>query len=162
MDDVDEITELPEPEREWLARVTDPDLMPRGNHAALLVPATSPAELEAQVQQLRVFTAVAPSTAFRRILFMWLRVYALEHKASGKQSRVNVRVPIPLPLVGLLLPWRMSKKQALALLNMMYDSTNGAALAERALASHMPFEIVHVEESNPKTGAWEYVVVGLE
>jgi hypothetical protein len=49
-----------------------------------------------------------------------------------------------------------------ALLNRIYGSADGAALADRALASHMAFEVVHVEEANPRTGAWEYVVVGLE
>lgn len=162
MADLDDTTDPPEPAPEWLVRAPDTLPVRSGDSSAWLAPPGSPADLEAQVLQLRALTTMPATTAIRRGLFMWLRIFVLEHKASGKQSRVNMRLPIPIPLLGLLLPWRMSNRQALALLNQMYDSADGAALAERALASHTAFEFIHVEETNPRTGSWNYVVMGLE
>jgi hypothetical protein len=151
-----------ETEPDWLAPVTDSVPVREQAGPIWFPPPRSPAELDAQVQQVRSLTTVTPTTVVRRGLFMWLRIFVLEEKASGKRSRVNMRIPIPLPLIGLLLPWRMSSRQALAVLNQMYESEEGAALAERTLAGHTAFEFIHVEESNPKTGAWSYVVMGLE
>ncbi len=159
-----------EPDVAWPARLPEPEperpthalATSRGDAAGFLPVPWTPAELEEQVQELRRLTAVAPTTAVRRSLFMWLRIFVLERKARGKVSRVNVRVPIPLPLIGLLLPWRMSRKQALALLAEVHQAADSAALAQRTLAGHTALEIIHVEEANPNTGASTYVVVGLE
>jgi hypothetical protein len=72
----------------------------------------------------------------RRALFSWLRIFV--HN-PGDGERVNLRIPIPIPLVGLLLPSQPPVNQALRLRNMM------------------AIEFIRVEEDDG-----ELVIIGLD
>lgn len=135
---------------------------------ALPVPAapTSPlvlaGDLPAQIQLVRDLTATRPGTIARRALFMWLRIFVDEAKPGGKRERVNIRVPLPLPLLGLLLPYKISGSTALAALAEAHAAQDGPTALQRALDAHMPFEFVHVQETNERSGKQSLVVIGLE
>jgi hypothetical protein len=119
-------------------------------------------DLPAQVRLVRDLTAARPGTVARRALFMWLRIFVDEQKPGGKRERVNIRVPLPLPFIGLLLPYKISSSTALAALAEAHAASDGPTALQRALDAHMPFEFVHVEETNDRTGKQSLVVIGLE
>ena len=64
-------------------------------------PKASSSELMVQVDTVRSMAKAAPVKIGRRALFSWLRIF-VHHPGNGE--RVNLRIPIPIPLVGLLLP----------------------------------------------------------
>jgi hypothetical protein len=119
-------------------------------------------DLPSQVKLVRDLSAVRPGTVGRRALFMWLRIFVDESKPGGKHTRVHVRVPLPIPLLGLLLPLKMSPARALAALADAHAAPDGPTALQRSLNAHMAFELVHVEETNPRTGKRELVVIGVE
>ncbi len=80
----------------------------------------------------------APSTV-RRLLFCWLRIYVCEEKAGRKASVVNLRLPIPLPLVATLF---------------------GDHLGRERGRDEMGLELIRVEEE--KGSKRELVVIGLD
>lgn len=55
-------------------------------------------------------------TVLRRALFIWLRIYVYEWKAGEKSGAMNVRIPIPLPLIGAFFRQRLSWSQAFRLI----------------------------------------------
>lgn len=114
------------------------------------------------VPSIQALTTVAPNTALRRLLFMWFRVFVFETKANGRVERVNIKLPLPIPLVGAFLSRRMSSRQALKALTAAEQSPDGFAVIERYMDSNMGFEFVRVEEHNPATGRYELVVVGFD
>jgi hypothetical protein len=163
MEPLDEAAE--EPGRP-LARQTTADLVPAAERAPGPGPGPAPlalgGDLTAQVRTVRALSTVRPGTTARRALFMWLRIFVDERKPNGKQERVNVRIPIPLPLLGLLLPWRMSGSQAMKLLADAYAAGDPLPALQRGLDGYLAFEFVRVEETNPATGKTQLVVIGLE
>ncbi len=72
----------------------------------------SQAELAEIVRQVRDSNQQAYVTLLRRALFLWLRIYAYEWKAGEKTGAVNIRIPIPLPLIGAFFRQRLSWSQA--------------------------------------------------
>ena len=86
----------------------------------------------------RPMSRVAPSTV-RRLLFCWLRIYVCEEKAGQKASVVNVRLPIPLPLVATLFGDQLSRERG---------------------RDEMGLELIRVEEE--KGSKRELVVIGLD
>ena len=52
------------------------------------------------------------STFWRRVLFFWLRICKYEYKAREKSSVLDLRIPIPLPIIGALFQQRLSWSQA--------------------------------------------------
>lgn len=121
------------------------------------------AALALQAQSLRVAFARPPATRLRRLLWLWFRVFVRETK-RGRVERVNVRIPIPIPLVGALLPGRMSGVQALKALGVADAAPDAAASAELAtyVDSVMGFEFVRVEEHHPERDHTSLVVVGFD
>ena len=82
-------------------------------------------------------------------------IFALHHPGDGE--RVNLRIPIPIPLVGLLLPSQPPVNQALRLRNLMAESDNPAKTLETYLDSLMAIEFIRVEEDDG-----ELVIIGLD
>ncbi|MCE7939718.1 hypothetical protein DCC79_07845 [bacterium] len=123
---------------------------------------TAPAELVVQAQQVRAITGQPAGTVLRRLLFMWLRIFVHETKANGKVERVNVRLPIPVPLVGALLRRQMPGQQALRAVAAASDAEDGRTALGRHLESWMGFELIRVESHDAATHKSELVVIGLD
>jgi hypothetical protein len=114
------------------------------------------------IPTIQAMATVAPNTTFRRLLFMWFRVFVFETKANGRVERVNIKLPLPIPLVGAFLSRRMSSRQAMKALAAAEQSPDGFSVIERYMDSNMGFEFIRVEERNPTTGRYELVVVGFD
>jgi hypothetical protein len=115
--------------------------------------------LPERIRLMQDLTGAGPSRSARRLIFIWFRIYVWERSAAGKASRVNVRIPIPIPFIGGLLPRRITPARAVRLLA---DSENLGSATEVAplLESAMAFELIRVEEDRP--GKRELVVIGFD
>src|SRR4051812_49020937 len=80
-------------------------------------PGKNQRSLIAQAQEVREATAVPAGKRLRRLIFMWLRIYVLDVK-YGKTQRVNVAIPIPIPLLGALFGGQMPLERALKVAQM--------------------------------------------
>ena len=116
-------------------------------------PKASSNEMLMQVDTVRSMAKAAPVKIGRRALFSWLRIFV--HN-PGDGERVNLRIPIPIPLVGLLLPSQPPMNQALRLRNMMVESDDPATTLETYLDSLMAVEFIRVEDDG------ELVIIGLD
>ena len=97
------------------------------------------------VESLRSIAATPRSRIVRRFAFVGLRVYVRETK-RGKAERVNVKIPIPLPLIGGLIPPGLSRTNALRALAIAQSSDDAATALSDYLDSVMGFELVRVED----------------
>jgi len=113
--------------------------------------------LNQEVKEIQQMSTVSAGTSMRRLLFIWLRVYVLETK-YGKSQRVNVRIPIPIPLIGATFQRQLSFQKAA---KVSAAARRGEDISE-LLDSAMGFEFVRVEESHPERGKSQLVVVGLD
>ena len=116
-------------------------------------PKASSNEMLMQVDTVRSMAKAAPVKIGRRALFSWLRIFV--HN-PGDGERVNLRIPIPIPLVGLLLPSQPPINQALRLRNMMVESDDPAKTLETYLDSLMAVEFIRVQDDD------ELVIIGLD
>ena len=110
-------------------------------------------ELMMQVETVQSLAKAPPVKIGRRALFSWLRIFV--HNPSDGE-RVNLRIPIPIPLVGLLLPQQPPVNQALRLRNMMVQSDDPAKTLEAYLDSLMAVEFIRVQDDD------ELVIIGLD
>jgi hypothetical protein len=113
-----------------------------------------------QVHAVREMTVAGPSKYARRLLFLWFRVFVLQQKTGREDQRVNVRIPIPFPLIGLLFPRSVGWQQALAAIAAAREAERPALAMRDQLDSVMGFEFVRVEQEKP--GKRQLVVVGLD
>ncbi len=110
-------------------------------------------ELMVQVETVQSLGKAAPAKIGRRALFSWLRIFVHDTKNN---ERVNLRIPIPIPLVGLLLPQQPPTNQALRLRNKMVNSDDPAKTLEAHLDSLMAVEFIRVDDGD------ELVIIGLD
>lgn len=97
------------------------------------------------------------STFWRRVLFIWFRLYKYE-AVRGKSSTLNLRIPIPLPLVGALFQQKLSWSQAFQFIE---QSRRPEGIPpERFLESCMPLEFLRLYEG--KNGKEELLVIGFD
>ena len=108
-------------------------------------PARSVADLRDAVDNVRSLAPVSPARFARRVLFVWFRVFVRETKRD-KVERVNVRIPIPIPIVGALLPLGLSRMKALKAVALAESSDDPASDVSDYLDSVMGFELVRVDE----------------
>lgn len=113
--------------------------------------------LGAQVKELQDLSSIPAATALRRFLFVWFRVYVLEKK-HGKQEKVNVRIPLPIPFVGVMFQRQLSLQKAAKL---AAQARRGEDVSE-TLESTMGLEFVRVQEEHPERNKSTLVVVGLD
>jgi hypothetical protein len=111
-----------------------------------------PGTLTEQVEQIRTVTAATPAKSLRRLLFFWVHIYVKD----GAKTTINVRIPIPLPLVGALLPRQLSLTQVMTLRDLLLEEgSNGKTVAEH-LKTLMAIEFIHVQDDDTE------VVIGLD
>lgn len=79
----------------------------------------------------------------------------------GKVQRVTVRIPIPIPVVGALLPLGLSRTKALKAVAIAEASDDPAGELSDYLDSIMGFELVRVDERKGNDHR-SLVVVGFD
>ncbi len=110
-------------------------------------------------KQLQELARVSPARQFRRLFFVWLRIYVRENK-HGKTERVNVKIPLPIPIIGAAFARELSLQKAAKL---AAELRRGRADAlDELLESEMGFEFVRVHEEHPERDKSELVVIGLD
>ena len=118
----------------------------------------SQAELAEIVRQVRDGNPQAYVTLLRRALFLWLRIYAYEWKAGEKTGAVDVRIPIPVPLIGAFFRQRLSWSQAFRFIE---QSRRPEGIPpSRFLDSCMAVELLRINES--KRDKEGLVVIGFD
>lgn len=110
-----------------------------------------------EAKELQDLSTIPASRSFRRLFFVWFRVYSLETK-HGKAQRVNVRIPLPIPLIGAAFARQLSFQKAVKIANQAHRGQD----LEELLESEMGFEFVRVHEEHPERGKSQLVVVGLD
>jgi hypothetical protein len=120
----------------------------------------SAAGLRTDVDQIRAIAEQPATRAIRRFVFLWFRVFVLDIKGS-KREKVNVRIPIPIPIVGALFPHGLTRQKALQALALAESSDDPATAVGDYLDSVMGFEFVRVEERKGPDRR-ELVVVGFD
>jgi len=116
--------------------------------------------MRADVDHIRALAAQPASRALRRFIFVWFRVFVLDIKGP-KREKVNVRIPIPLPIVGGLFPHGLTRQKALQALAVAESSDDPATAVADYLDSVMGFEFVRVEDRKGPDRR-ELVVVGFD
>ena len=116
--------------------------------------------LRNEVESVRALAAAPPSRVVRRFVFLWFRVFVHEQK-HGKVERVNVKIPIPIPLVGGLFAPGLSRAKALRALAIAESSDDPATAVSDYLDSVMGFELVRVDERKSEDNR-SLVVVGFD
>lgn len=116
--------------------------------------------LIAQAQEVRAATAVPAGKRLRRLIFMWLRIYVFEVK-YGKTQRVNIAIPIPIPLLGALFGGQMPLERALKVARLA-EGTDEADIAAGYLEASMGLELIRVDQADEDKQKQQLVVIGLD
>jgi hypothetical protein len=109
-------------------------------------------------KEVQEMSSASPVRLFRRLFFVWLRVYVVETK-HGKAQKVNVAIPIPIPFIGATFSRQLSYAKAARIAN---QARRGEIDLDEAIESTMGLEIVRVHEEQPERGKSQLVVVGLD
>lgn len=123
-------------------------------------PDRSMEDLRVAVDNVRSLAPASPTRFARRVLFLWFRVFVRETKRD-KVERVNVRIPIPIPVVGALLPLGLSRSKALKAVALAQSSDDPASEVSDYIDSVMGFELVRVDERKGENHR-SLVVVGFD
>lgn len=121
----------------------------------------APADLMVRAEELRLREAADWGSVARRLLFVWFRIYVVERE-NGKWQRVNVRIPLPIPIVGGFLRRKMSQQQAIKALTLAHGADADMTGLERYLSSIMALELIRVEETDGHEEDGTLVVLGLD
>jgi hypothetical protein len=111
-----------------------------------------------EVRELQSLSTTPIARALRRWLFVWLRVYVRETK-HGKSEKVNISIPLPIPILGATFARQLSFQQAARLAS---QARRGEINVDEALESAMGLEFVRVEEEHPERNKSQLVVIGLD
>lgn len=130
---------------------------PRVVDASIVMP-DGAGTLQTEVERMRQANGRPLSTTLRRLLFVWLRIYVNSSK-RGKQERVNLAIPVPIPLVGAFFPGRVDFTQALKAVNLAHEDPQSAG---PFLESCMALELIRVETDYAERDKRELVVIGLD
>ncbi|MDL1896269.1 hypothetical protein FBQ82_08360 [Anaerolineae bacterium CFX7] len=110
-------------------------------------------------KQLQAISKVPSTRLFRRLFFIWFRVYVRETK-HNKTERVNIRIPLPIPIIGAAFSRQLSMQKAAKI---AAELRRGRAVElDELLESEMGYEFVRVHEEHPERGKSELVVIGFD
>ncbi len=126
-------------------------LVPSEGSTILAQPGTL--DFPAEIRQIQVITEAPKSKVMRRALLFWLRIYV--HDRSDN-TRVNLHIPIPIPLLGTLMSRHLSPSRALMLHNLLQESANPTETMREYLESAMAIEFIRVEDEDTT------VVIGFD
>ena len=116
--------------------------------------------LIAEAQEVRAATEVPVGKRVRRLIFMWLRIYVFEVK-YGKTQRVNIAIPIPIPLLGGLFGGQMPLERALKVARLTEDGEE-SEMASGYIESTMGLELIRVDQVDEDRQKQQLVVIGLD
>lgn len=116
------------------------------------------APLRQQITEVQTISTQSQSTTWRRAFLVWLRIYQYEKQEGRKAKVLDLRIPIPLPVLGLLFPRNLSWDQALRVLKHIRAQDNH--LVEPALEGSMAIEFLRIEEE--KAHKQEILVIGID
>jgi hypothetical protein len=114
---------------------------------------SSVGNLQKQVDQIQKLSTAPAGKSIRRLLFMWLRIYV--HDRSDN-TRVNLHIPLPIPLLGSVFSRQLSSQKALSLFNELKHSSEPSESLEGYLRSMMGMEFIRVDDDDTT------VVIGLD
>ena len=114
---------------------------------------TPEAEAKSQIKLLQKLSQDPFGKTLRRALLVWMRIFVYE---MGDEKKINVRIPIPIPLIGAFLPRQITTRRALALRSTLLQTEDPAKAMEIELESIMGFEFVRVDEED------KVVVLGFD
>lgn len=115
-------------------------------------------DMGADAKQVQEMSGTSTFRSFRRLFFIWLRVYVKETK-YGKSQKVDVSIPLPIPFIGATFAKQLSFQKAARLAS---QARRGEIDLEEAIESTMGLEFVRVHEEQPERGKSQLVVVGLD
>ena len=118
-------------------------------------------DIVVRAEELRLAEAAGWETQARRLLLVWFRIHVLERE-DGKWKGVNIRIPLPIPLLGGLLRRKLTQRQAMKALAMAYQDAEGLVALNRYLDSTMAMELIRVEESGDEDEDGTLVVIGFD
>jgi hypothetical protein len=110
-----------------------------------------------EVKEIQSASTIPMGSYFRRWIFVWLRVFVIESK-RGKQERVNIKIPIPIPIIGAAFSRQLSFQKAA---KVAAQVRRGEDVSD-VLDSTMGFEFIRVEDDHPERGKSTLVVIGLD
>lgn len=110
-----------------------------------------------QVKELQSLSTIPFGSTLRRLVFVWLRIYVNERK-GGKNEKVNIKIPLPIPIIGAAFARQISFQRAAKLAAQV---RRGEDVSD-SLDSTMGFEFVRVEDGNPDRDKSSLVVIGLD
>lgn len=110
-----------------------------------------------QVKELQSLSTTTIGSTLRRLVFVWLRIYVNEKK-RGKTEKVNIKIPLPIPLIGATFARQLSFQKAAKL---AAQARHGQDVSE-FLDSTMGFEFVRVEDDHSERDKSTLVVIGLD
>ena len=110
------------------------------------------------VRQVHESSCGAHSTFWRRVLFFWFRIDKYENRSIEKSSVLDLRIPIPVPLVGALFRPGLSWSQAFRFIEQ--SRRPQGVPPERYLESCMPLEFLRLYED--RNGKEELLVIGFD
>lgn len=116
--------------------------------------------VQQDAKTLQEMSTASNGRTVRRLLFVWLRIFSYETK-WGKAQKVNVGIPIPIPLIGALFGRQISWEQATHLAADP-DVANDPEFYDAYLSSCMSLEFVRFQEYHPERGKKQLVVIGFD
>jgi hypothetical protein len=120
---------------------------------------TDGADLARQIQTIQATSQQPQSAVWRRALLIWLRIYQWEKIEGSKARRLDLRIPIPLPIIGIFFRRRLTWDQALQALCALRRAPD-AEMIEPYLDARMAVEVLRIEEE--KGQKQELLVIGLD
>lgn len=123
-------------------------------------PTRTVANVQQEAKELQEISTASNARTVRRLLFVWLRIFSYETK-WGKAQKVNVGIPIPIPLVGALFGRKISWEQATHLAADP-EVANDPEFYDAYLSSCMSLEFVRFQEYHPERGKKQLVVIGFD
>ena len=110
------------------------------------------------VRQVQENSCQPHCTFWRRVLFFWWRIYIFECRGPEKASVLDLRIPVPLPIIGALLQQKLSWTQAFRFIE---QSRRPQGIPpERFLESCMSLELLRLYEG--KNDKEELLVIGFD
>lgn len=132
------------------------DLAERTRTGALISDETG---LRQQIEAVQQICEQAETTVWRRALFLWLRIYQFEKVPGRKAKILDLRIPIPLPVLGIFFRRTLTWDQALRVVKAQRSGPE-QDVAEPYLGSCMAVEFLRIEEE--KEHKQELLVIGID
>jgi hypothetical protein len=115
-------------------------------------------DIGTDAKQVQELSSASNFRSFRRLFFIWLRIYVNETK-RGKAQKVDISIPIPIPFIGATFAKQLSFQKAARLAS---QARRGEINLDEAIESTMGLEFVRVHEEQPERGKSQLVVIGLD